>query len=235
MYCIDRLLRIKKYFNFLKENRSTFVDLDYSYLKSQSQTAFESVQDVKEKVQGKLSDSFENQDNKPKGQFDIAKLESIKEKTNKNFFEKMETLKSTKKHTAPQGISKGNADDLMDIDTTQKNPTHNNEDLIDLDFSSEPAKPTISPNSKPSNAYSDFDLLMTDDKVNKPQTKHDDLLLDFNQDLTISKNADKKIGSLIDDDIFKDLGASARNEHKNERSNGKVELNDKDPFDFIAF
>lgn len=222
-------MKIKKYFNFLKENRDKFVDLDYSYLKSQSQTAHESVIKVQEKIQGKLADSYENQDKKQQSQFDITKLESIKEKTNKNFFEKMENLKSTKKpgqtHKQPETIDN---DDLLDLDAGTPNPNPKDDDLFNLEFGSSPKKQ----NTKPSNAYNDLDLLASNEKVSKPKNQDSDFLIDFQQDLSVSKPVERKNDNIINSDIFKGLNGEDGGDKKKE---SKAKVEDKDPFDFIAF
>lgn len=215
----------------MKEHRSTFIDLDYSYLKSQSQTAFDSVYKIQEKIQHKLDDSYENQDRKPQGQFDIGKLEQIKEKTNKNFFDKMETLKNTKKGTATQeNMSANKTDDLIDLDPVD-NKNNIDDDLFGLDLDSTPKK-TVQVNN---DRYGGLDLLGNDDLVIKPSIQGDDLLFDFQQNMNISKPINKKGGSLIDDDMFRDLDTVMQKDSMTKKTEGKSTDQNKDPFDFIAF
>lgn len=206
--------------------------MDYSYLKSQSQTAFESVCKVQEKIQAKLSDTFENQDKKPQGQFDITKLENIKEKTNKNFFDRMETLKTTKK---PIGSSNGQSapnDDLLDLEASGKKQAKKDDDFFNLDFTN-PAPVKVTP--QPLNLYSNIDLLASNEKIPQTKAMDHDLLLDFQTDLTITKPTEKKQLSVIDDDMFRGLSTSVTHNANNNENKTKVAINDKDPFDFIAF
>lgn len=214
----------------MKEHRSSFIDLDYSYLKSQSQTTFDSVHKVQEKIQHKLDDSFENQDRKPQSQFDIGKLEQIKEKTNKNFFDKMESLKTTKKCTMTQDNKLStNTDDLLDLDPVCNKD--NNDDLFDFDVGSAPKK-TVQQNIDP---YSGLDLLNSDDPVIKPSVQGDDFVFDFQQNMNVSRSIQKKGGSLIDDDMFKDLNTGVQNDYKLTKNEGNAIRQNKDPFDFIEF
>jgi len=222
-------LKIKKYFNFIKENRNTFVDLDYSYLKTQSQTAYESVISIQEKIQHKIADTFENQDRKQQIQFDMTKLETIKEKTNKNFFEKMETLKNTKKTVTNSNNQTNQTDDLLDLDTDNVNQSKAKNDLFNLDFDDTPHKQT----TKTKDVYGDLDLLASDEKNKVSKTVNTDLLIDFQDNLNVSKPVQKKADNLIDSDMFKDLNPVSKPEVKVKENN--ILSQQKDPFDFISF
>lgn len=206
--------------------------MDFSYLKAHSQTAYDSVSGIQAKVQNKVANSYEDQDKKTHNQFDITKLESIKEKTNKNFFEKMETLKSTKKTTVSHGNGQDkDVGDLLDLDTGNNQKPTDNGDLINLDVDNSPMKQP----SKPTNGYGDLDLLASEDKPKAQKSKNDDFLIDFQQDLTISKPADKKTGDLLDSDLLSDMNIKPKVDTKPNNKESKPEPQSKDPFDFIAF
>ena len=213
--------------------------MSYAYLKSQSQTAYDSVVGVQERVQQKLDGEFENQDKKQTAQFDIGKLEQIKEKANKNFFENMETRKKGKAGANAQSNKGG---DLLDLDPTDVKPAPkqantgalDDDDILgfDLPSNSKPAPPR--PAQKQADPYGGLDLLDDDVTVHKPKAQDADLMFDFQHNLSVSKPADKKSGGLLDDDMFGDLAMGMRAEDT-KKAESKAKAQGNDPFDFMAF
>ena len=217
------------------------MDLDYSYLRGQSQTAYDSVVGVQEKIQQKLEDSFENQDKRQQNGFDIGKLEQIKEKTNKNFFDKMETLKNTKKGATGPQTSKGG--DLLDLDSVGGNAPvgdNNDDDLFGLDLGTTKKAPPAQPQKQKSDPYGGLDLLDAEvrpviHQQPKLQVQDNDLMFDFQQNLTVNKPAVNNGGGLMDDDMFGDIGTGMRSEDAKNKGDSKPKGQGGDPFDFLAF
>lgn len=227
----------------MKAHRSTFIDLDYSYVRSQSQTSYDSIVGVQEKIQQKLEDSFENQDKRLQSGFDIGKLEQIKEKTNKNFFDKMETLKSSKRGAKGEQASKGG--DLLDLDAVGENKpqggNNDDDDLFGLDLGTAKKPQPQSSHQQKSDPYGGLDLLDSDVQPVKrpdphPQSQGNDLMFDFQQNLNINKHAPNNGGGLIDDDdMFGDIGTGMRSEEAKNKVDSKPKGQGADPFDFLAF
>lgn len=237
------MLKLRKYFNFLKTNRATFIDLNYGYLKSQSATAYDSVMGIQERVQQKLDDTFENQDKKQVAQFDIGKLEQIKEKANKNFFENMETRKKGKQGVVTQN---NKADDLLDLDPTDGKPASTqpktkvaDDDIFGDDFNITNTQTNAPKTQKKADPYGDLDLLddgiqVQKPQVQKPQTQDTDLMFDFQQNMNLGNVDNKKTGGLLDDDMFGDIAVGIRADDA-KKNDSKAKAQVSDPFDFMSF
>lgn len=205
--------------------------MSFGYLKSQSQTAHDSVVGVQEKIQSKLDDNFEGQDKKAQNAFDIGKLEQIKEKASKNFFENMESLKQKKKQPGKQD------DDLLDFDPNDNKQVaqqNTGNDLMDMDFGSNKQTPVVK--QQVADPYGGLDLLDAEvQQVSKPKTQDNDLLFDFQQNMNIGNNGPKPSGGLLDDDMFGDLTGGMRAEESKKKDESKSKGQGSDPFDFLAF
>jgi len=117
-----------------------------------------------------MNGGFDQSEKQGANVFDISKLESLKEQSNKNFFEKMQNIKQGKVVAEPKDVrsqAKAEENNFLDLDfgsnvapvqTKTAAQTHsNNYDNI-LDFDSVPqSKQTHQPPVKQAN--SDFDLL----------------------------------------------------------------------------
>lgn len=142
LYCIDYLLKQKKYFEFLKKKMEILDCVDLESFKEVSKNSFSNMRKMMQRIRKKLDKNFE--DCKAKG-FDMSKLEGIKKSTNQNFFENMEKLKKKDKKKDLGFL--GNEDekekdlDLLNfefegkngkIEVNQKNGIKDKEDLIDV-------------------------------------------------------------------------------------------------------
>ena len=235
---MERLLKVRKYFAFLKANRGTFVDGNYSGLKAQSATAFDTVAKVQAQIQQKLEDSFENQDKKAQVTFNIGKLEQIKMQANNDFFKNIDAKKQDR---ATGGKKSDKNNGLIDLEVGEAEPVRNNanKDLGDdlMDFDVVPVGKQQPAQKKQGDSYGHLDLL--DDapvpKQNNAVKQDTDLLFDFQHNLSVKPQDNKNTGGLLDDDMFGDIGASIRSEvAKNEKDN-KAKAQSNDPFDFMAF
>lgn len=153
MYCVEALLKNKKYFDYLKANRRILTDSQFEEIRGASASGYEAVCKLHRSVLAKLEGEFDDLD-KPSAQgFDMAKLEAMKEKTNKNFFEDMNKIKAGKGTTAKTVKTTGNDDDILGLGVggqpTAKAPvakTGNGDlmdlgnDMLGLDFGTKPAQ-----------------------------------------------------------------------------------------------
>lgn len=158
MYCVEALLRNKRYFEYLKNNRRVVTDSTFEEVRGSNQSGFEAISKLQKTVLGKLEGAFEDLD-KPSSQgFDLAKLEAMKEKTNKNFFEDMNKLKANKGGPAKTVKHTGGDDDILGlgVETAPARPA-NSDGLLDL--------------------HSDFgNLSLGNSKAQTVQPKKDDIL-----------------------------------------------------------
>ena len=119
LYCIDFLLKQKKYFDFMKKKIEIVNVVEEEEFKEVKKSAWKNIKKLKKKILGKLEGNF--CDGKMKG-FDMKKLEDIKESSNKNFFAKMENLKKKENLNFLENSGKKKNDmDLLDFDFEKKN------------------------------------------------------------------------------------------------------------------
>ena len=135
MYCIESLLRNKKYFEFLRTNKRVLTDHNFEDAKGSSQSVNDTLVKLHRSVLAKLGGEFEDLD-KPSSQgFDLTKLEAMKEKSTQNFFQDMNKIKTGKGGmTGKAGKTGHGDDDLLGLShdvpmTKRKTP---NDDLMGL-------------------------------------------------------------------------------------------------------
>ena len=132
---------------------------------------------VYDKINDKLDGDFFDQNKKMNNQFDITKLDAMKEKSSKNFFDKMNDLKG-KKGTK----KKEETDDLLDMgtnDNVKQVPV--TDDLLDFDVST----PVQNTKSQQTNGTVDFDLLDIGKKSEEKKPVANDLMFDFDNSMKL--------------------------------------------------
>lgn len=133
MYCVEALLRNRRYFEHLKGNRRIVSESGFEEVRGSNQSGFEAIVKLQKTVLGKLEGSFEDLD-KPSSQgFDLTKLEAMKEKTNKNFFEDMNKIKAGKGAPVKTVKQTGGEDDILGLGVdTPPAKTGQTDGLLDL-------------------------------------------------------------------------------------------------------
>ncbi len=190
MYCIEALIKHKRYFEFLKANKSDIFSLTFDDVAQTSKSGFESISKLRSSVLERLNSGFDQSEKQGGNVFDVSKLEALKQQGNKNFFEKMQEIKKGKPVAEPKESH------------SQSNTDANN--FLDLDFGSQPAQVKKNPVAQSqSNAYGDLlDFNPIPPSKHTPQVQSSnkggsdfDLLNDFSSNLNIKPQPNKSIGS----------------------------------------
>lgn len=136
LYCIDALLKNKKYFTYFSKNRGIFEDFGMEKLRGENPSGFKNLEKLLQEIKTKLNGEFETQHVKGDN-FDLNMLEQMKEKTNQQFFNQMEGLSKEEKQK-PKEQKKDNLLDLF-VDQTppedkKKVEKEEKQSNLDLDF-----------------------------------------------------------------------------------------------------
>ncbi len=127
---MESLIKQKKYFEFLKKHQEIIDDLDIQGISENKKNRINTLEKLSKKIKNKL-ENFD-QKNQKIGQFDMSKLEQMKEQGNKNFFEKMYNLKQKnpkKKQKNNNGLN------LLELNQSEKKQST---DLFDMNLDLEP-------------------------------------------------------------------------------------------------
>lgn len=226
-YALEYLIKNRKFFECLKFNLERLKEVDFS-AGGEGATNQEAMGKLKQSLVERLGRNFDEPETKNAG-FDLSKLESLREKSNAKFFEKMENLKKGKKN-----------DDIFDIDAAPAKPAPKTDDILEMAVSSKAS--TFHPSS--SNHHDDFLSLnpqvpekKQEVKANQPKKDSADLF-DLASTITTPAATSKKDEIVFEkvapkkdqkDDFFGqfDMGISLK---KKEEEVKKVA---KDPFDFL--
>lgn len=232
---MEYLLKNKKFFDAVKFNLDQLKSIEFD-----SEGADQLLK-LKKTIVDRTSRNFEDAEVKP-ANFDLSKLENLKEKSNAKFFEKMDNLKKGgskpkdedffESSTAPvpaQTNKKQTDDDLFSLDATviSKPKPAFNEDILGLALKAANdihQKPEAKPAPKPTDDLFDFSVDTTKPTV-KPSNDFDNILFDTGitkpKVVTENKGLDDISGAF-------DLAMNIRAETKPE-----TKQQSKDPFDFL--
>lgn len=114
MYCVESLLKNRKYFEHLKANKRILNDSRFDEIRSANASGYETIVKLQKSIAGKLEGEFDSMDKPATQGFDLSKLEEMKEKSNKNFFEDMNKIKAGK-GVGSKAAKGGNDDDLLGL------------------------------------------------------------------------------------------------------------------------
>jgi len=142
----------------------------------------------------------------------------------------MENLKKNKKtnNAETNNNRKNSSNELLDLGI-ETPLSVKDENFLDMDFENSQKK-----TSQAVNAYNNLNLPGVNDQKMKQNGENIDLLNDFQQDLLISRHKEVKYDHLLDANIIDDLNTvgQSTNIKKEEK---KIDIQNNDPFDFIAF
>ena len=206
----------------MRVNKDTVLGVSFEEAQGQAKGAFDSLVKLRDQVNAKLAGSFDQVDKQPTGAFDLTKLETLKEQSSKNFFDKMSSLKQGKKTEGGAKQSPA-GDDLLGVDfvgaptpapafvaqpKTESKQQAAGDDLLGLGDFGAPKAPA--PQSK--QPASDFDLLDTQ----------------F-QDLGVSKPEPKKQQAALDDDDFFSQGTKSTPKKQQQSNDDFMDLMGSQP------
>lgn len=115
---METLLKNRKYFDYLKANKRILTDSQFDEVRSANASGFETIVKLQRSILAKLEGEHEDLDKPTSQGFDLSKLEAMKEKTNKNFFEDMNKIKAAKGGAGKGGAGKAGPeadDDLLGL------------------------------------------------------------------------------------------------------------------------
>lgn len=113
------MLKNRKYFDYLKANKRILNDSRFDEIRSANASGYETIIKLQKGIAAKLEGEFDNLDKPTTQGFDLSKLEEMKEKSNKNFFEDMNKIKAGK--GVGNKVSKTTTDDdLLGLGGVQK-------------------------------------------------------------------------------------------------------------------
>ena len=92
MYCIEILIKNKRFFDYLKANQAILNDNTFDELKSSGN--FETISKLKHQIQERFERNFDEQHKNQNQGFDFGKLDDMKKETNLSFFQKMSVIKT---------------------------------------------------------------------------------------------------------------------------------------------
>lgn len=232
LYALEFLLKNKKYFDTVKHNLDKFKAIDFEDAVSQNQSGGEQILKLRSAIIERVSKNFDDSEPKPVS-FDLSKLDSLKEKSNAKFFEKMENLKK----------GKGKEGDLIEAQPT-KTTTSDKNDIFGLDLHSTTTaapKKTVDPHddllglatqtvlsqqqsSVKTKSEDLFDFTsVTHTAPQKSPEQQNEIVFEKNAVQTIKQTA--KTGDLVDAfNIAMEIRKEAKSEQKDKN---------KDLFDFI--
>lgn len=242
MYCIDSVIKSKKYFEYLKINRGIINGANFENLRASNQTGFEAIIKLQKSIILKLDRNFDDLDKPASQGFDLSKLEALKEKSNKNFFQDMDKIKTGKnipyqKNTVLEAniLDLGNEHVSVPVSKVPAKST-NNDDLFGLDFG-----------TKPSGIQMADDLLNFGDITSKTKTQqsykqenvvqpsNNDFLFDLGSSVSTTKTGSDSI-SFTKPEKSMDLNLmSFTNDLLLEKPSDQKSNQKTDPFNFIVF
>ena len=196
-------MRSRKYFEYLKANSRLISEHSFEEIRAVSGSGFDAISKLHKQLLAKISGTFEDLEKPVSHGFDMSKLDALKEKGNKAFFEDMNKIKTgksgknqvtgfseedifgisapAKQTTAPQKTS-----DLLELDkemlglhvrSEPKQQKDNKNDFLDLDFTKQVPIGTTTVNATPNkptpNSFGDFDLMGLSTNTTRPS---DDLV-----------------------------------------------------------
>lgn len=248
-YTLEKLFKIRKYFDCGKHNLEKFRELDFEDVRASSASDYNLLSGLRTQIVDALSKNFEDNEVKERI-FDIKVLDERKQKSNLNFIEKMKASKEQKEQNE-QKEKKTNHhnDDFLDGNEQIKPSTQKNQPdmLFDLTVDSTQHHPQgASSKNNPNKDLLDFTDIKPAPVSNTAAQKragHDDLLFDFTN-VSVSQSAPKAHDEIVfekpaiimpsapkpkDQFDLTDLGLPSKKPEPVE----KKKADSKDLFDFI--